>query len=683
MNMLFHKGYFSEMFRQLKVAGIVSTIIMVLVNFGSFVSLLINTSFSILGTGVSIPDATMLAYPMMIYIYIAGLVLTFTAYNWLNHRAYSDFYHGLPIKRSQIYFSSFLAIVLWMFIALTAHVLVLTLIYAVFGAPFNYLLMLCVYINMLIGAIEVVGAVSIACAISGTRFVNLIASVVILFLPRFMLTVLGSFVNSLAPDFFYFGKLSILFDPSYNMIATPYALILGYFIPSLDISFSNVWAMLYSLVYSLLLVFIGGVAFVRRRSETAGMPTTSRLFQILIRTAIALPLLLLLVYLIFIGEFNIVLAVLLILFSFIGYCLYELISTRSGKKALKAMPLYVIPVAIAILYFAIPHAIKKAELSRSVSESNIKGYSEVASKQISLFGMNETTYRDAVMPGIEFTDPESVRIIANAYERSVRELANDESSGVIDLAVRIDRKIGKDIIRKILLTSDEYERLTGLRKENEDYLKASTMFPSGRKFYSVTDLGNKESKELAELYEQEFNSLTPAQQEDLLAMQSYFEYFSDESSAALYVYGCVGTRNYVNSYPLDSSMPNTYRRYLEIVNSRNGEKAMKELDKLISWTENGGSAPSSNVYFNTGEGTYVISSWDFYYGGTGEDTGKPMDNAPNLYDALKIISKAEVSSDPNSVRLIRIGEYKVGLALSDEDLMNLSRLMISYYQSGY
>ena len=306
MNKLFHKGYFREMFRQLKVAGIVSTIIMVLANFVTFVSLLINSSFSLFDSGVSIPDASTLAYPMMIYVYVVGLVLTFTAYNWLNHRAYSDFYHGLPIKRSQIYFSSFAAIIVWMFIALTAFTLVRTLIYAIFGAPFNYLLMLCIYVNMLIGAIEVVGAVSIACAISGTRFVNLIASVVILFLPRFMLTVLGTFVNSLAPDFFYLGRLSIFFDPSYNIIATPYALITSMFMSGYDISFSNVWAMLYSLAYSLLLVFIGGVAFVRRRSETAGMPTTSRLFQLLIRTAIALPLLLLLVYLTVVGRFNLV-----------------------------------------------------------------------------------------------------------------------------------------------------------------------------------------------------------------------------------------------------------------------------------------------------------------------------------------------------------------------------------------
>lgn len=684
MNKLFHHGYFKEMFRQLKVAGIVSAVILMLSNFVTLVTIITQyLSEMYLDSTVSpIPDGMSIAMPMMSYVYIVSFILTFTAYNWLNRRSYSDFYHGLPIKRSQMYFSSFVAIMLWIFIGLTAYAVVQAILHAVFGTPYNYLLLLCVYLNMLIGAIEVVGAVSIACAISGTRFVNLITSVVIIFIPRFMLTVLAVFIHSLTNGFFFIGKLSILFDPSYNIFGTPYAFLTGFFLQGASITFGNVWAMLYSLAYSLLLVILGCIAFVKRRSELAGMPASNKLMQILIRTAIALPLLLLLVFYIVQVNFSLIVTVVLVLFSFIFYCLYELISTRNVKKMLKAIPLYVIPLGIAILYFVLPHAVKAAELSRKAATNNVKGYYVLQEQPISLFGIYNTSksYQDIIGSKIEFTDPESIQIITKAYERNVNQVKKgEESSPIYTMNVRIDRKLGRDIYCELSLLGSEYYKLQSLQKENAEFMNCNTAFPTGRRFYSIKGLNLREKRELVKLFEDEFNSLGIEDKLKIMENDSGYDYLMPEfvSDVNLYISGCKGTENYTTSFKINEKTPRTYKRYMEICNAKYGEKIKENINEMIYWTEHGGDMPDFTIYFETVYSMSNISAWDFV---DGYDEGEklPKDASPNLYEALKILAGAELCDDPEKCKTIKTEEYIAGYTLSEEDLFRLSRLRKGY-----
>ena len=425
MNKVFHKGYFWEMFRQLKIAGIVAAAILMLTNVSSALTV-IPGFLSFDGTTTSIPGGYELALPMMTYVYVAGLVFTFIAFNWLNRRSYSDFYHSLPLTRKQIYGSSVLAILTWMIIGLSAHAFVRAFISFVFGAPFNYLLYLCVYLNMVIGAIEVVGAVSIACAISGTRFVNVFASIVILFVPRFLLYVMGIFIEQSSPIMLNgVSNTSLLLDPSYNIIASPYAPIVasisGY---NVSIDYAKLPAILWSLCYSSVLIVLGGIAFNKRLSETAGLPTKSRLFQAAVRTAIGLPLLLILMFLIVTEDAMLVPAVLLVMFSFIFYCLYELISTKSPKKMAKAMPLWFICLGISLLYLVVPKLVNKAEMSVKVSEDKVKGIYLVSDSNDGFFerlvyGSGDNGYSDILRDEIEITDAESIRIISDAYNRNI------------------------------------------------------------------------------------------------------------------------------------------------------------------------------------------------------------------------------------------------------------------------
>ncbi len=711
MNKLFHKGYFREIFRQLMVPGIVSAAILMLTNVSSALSLL-PSIFLMQSTSImTIPSGITLAYPMMFYVYIAGLALTFTAYNWLNKRSQSDFYHAIPVTRNQIYGSSFAAIMIWMLIGLTAYASVHAFLYVITGMPFNYLLFLCVFINMVIGAVEVVGAVSIACAISGTRFVNFFAAVVILFMPRFMLTVMSEFIREAAPAMLdNIASQGILFDPSYNIFGTPYAAILETLrSTTYSLSFAKLPAMLWSFVYSCLLVFLGGVAFHKRSSETAGMPAKSKLFQGAVRTAFGLPLLLIFMYLLVSGDATLIIGVVLVLFAFIFYCLYELISTKSMKKMAKAMPLFFVCVGISLLYLVIPRLIIRIENSVKADADNIKGYYTVEEGEglmSVLMGMGDSSYSSIKLGSVEITDPESVGIIAKAYERTK---SYSDSNYFADgngnwMLVKIDRKMGRDIVRDLFFTESEIQKLYENADKNEEYAKYESEFPKGKRYFSVSGLTKKEAIKLAEIYEEEYESLSPEIRMQLktnafAGLEGLFDAGTEYTtgwrrvSASLKVSGCVGPRNYSEAYVINDKTPRALGMYLSIINEKNGQEGQEILREIKTWFETGNNG--DDRYFSISSGLGEMHYYNTVY--SNYETAKlPKDTDPEYYEILEILTSAKLadetdvekafmvnvtaawheSNDPRS--MLFGSERTVFLKLSDEDYLRIAELIAGH-----
>ena len=78
MKHFIHRGFFTEVFLQLKTAGIVMACILMLFNVGTFFT---NVTAMISGRLPDIPSDSLNAVYMMLYIYVASLVLTFIAFN--------------------------------------------------------------------------------------------------------------------------------------------------------------------------------------------------------------------------------------------------------------------------------------------------------------------------------------------------------------------------------------------------------------------------------------------------------------------------------------------------------------------------------------------------------------------------------------------------------------------------
>ena len=668
MNKLIHKGFFKEMFRQLRVAGLVSAGILMIGNISKLLSIATNTF--VFNT---IPGALSIAGSMMLYVYVMGFVMTFIAFGWLNKRATSDYYHSIPVTRTQLYFSSVAAVLLWMFIGVTAYALVNVLLYLVTGSPCNYLLYLGVYINMLIGCVEVVGAVSLACSISGTRFVNFVAACVILFMPRFLLTVLSGFIlQTPAGDALYPSRMCWLFDPTYNIFGCPYGIISNSLIKGGSYNFANVGAMIYTLVYSLILVILGWLSFRKRKSEAAGIPTTNKLFQAIIRIAFGLPLILVFALLIISGnpiEEILVPGVLLILFAFVFYCLYELISTKSSKKMVKSMPLFLVCLGIGALYLIIPTLITKSVSSVKLKPENIKSYQFVNENDAfdelfnGIFAYN--SYRDVMEPEIKYTDEQGIKIISDGFNRWK---ASGESG---TCAVKINRKFGSPITIDLYLTAGEEAKLDAIKTSNEEYRKMCLEIPEGQKYFVFNDFPNttiEQAKELGKIFIDEYNSLSEG---DKAAVSS--DYYSNASFTML---GCKGAKNYANVYQLTDKLPKTRQAYFSTLKEVNAKDTMEKLAEIKRIVDTANPETDSNFMLTIGGAVEMeLSSWN-YWDYSDDGTAKIDPEMKSLYsEVLRIITAGKPSSEGDSNNTIMVSGYIMKSYLSEN--MGLTAITVS------
>ena len=638
MKRFLHRGYFIEAFKQLRTPGIVTACVLMLYH---LILLFTNVSMRITNTLPTFPNQSSLAMFMMAYVYIAGLILTFIGFNWLNKRAASDFYHALPIKRSQIYWSTVLAIALWLAIGLTAYALVLVALYLFTGMPFNAFSFLCVYLNMLIGVIQIVGIVSLSCALSGTRFVNLFSAFVILFAPRALLMVLAGFIYMKAP-YIPILKSCFLFNPTYNLFATPYMTLVG--VISTDVlTFSNVGAMVYSLLHACLLAFLGCVAFRRRPSESAGMPMRSRFIQGVVRTAFGLPLLLILAFLLLRNNATVSLTVILIVFAFTVYCLYELISTKSAKRMVKSMPLFSICVGIAALYLFVPSLIAKASSAIVADETNITSF------ELAEYG---TEYDDLLRQSVRIDDPQGIKIVADAYRRTVEPHDSYIGEGT---TVRIHRKGGLDIVRKLVFKTYQSNQLLRMLEENDAYRTGISKFPEGARYFCVPGLTFAESRELAALFAEEYNALSDRDRAitDANANTSVIlEHRFSRTCFVLLVRGSRGVQNYSERYTVTDLTPKTAQRYAELLYAKYDARAKEPIDNAVSWME---TREGEVDYIRIGSNLFIdlhdtVSNWldlDLL----------PVESDPEYYEILQILKGAEPCDNAEEGVIVTFGYY--------------------------
>lgn len=687
MKRFIHKGFFRETVRQLRTKGLVMTFILLLLNLIELTS--ISVGDPIKSAVTHLHQSLMLA-PTYLFLYVAVPVLTFSAYRWMNKRAQSDFYHAIPLTRLQLYGTTTAAILLWIVIPVTAHTLVRTLTYTAFGMPFNYLLQLCVYVFVLLAALTMLGAVSIGCAVSGFGFVGFFTSVVILFYPRCFITLLAMLAEVESHHAVPLSLQPFFINPAFNIAATPVHTL--FYAPDLG----NVFAMLYSLLYGCGLIVLGGLAFIRRKSEAADIPYSSRVLQTITRIAIGtVPLVgyASLLSLFANGE-DVVgttvalypLGVTAVLFSLAFYCLYELISAKKWKKVALSLPFYPICLVLAAIIATVPGAIGRAQYETRVSESAVTGYRFVGKESSILIPnavMYDKSYLDVIVEKQTFTDPEGIHaVVRNAFNGFA-------GRGSVFANVQY---LGANQVR----SQDGFREIADCMR-NEAFRADYYAYPKGMITYHCDGLTLAEAKEIGRLFKADYEALTDAEKDTLMnyrrssSRQAYNYVASSDASLtslSITLYGCVGTKNYTEEFSITELTPNAARRYLEILNARFGEQAKEKLREIVRWMETGGNyRPDGDLI--PGNFNHGIDVWNLY---TDMDKGRyatPMEAHRKEYAILKSLADAPLSADVTkcitlsvpTTRNDRIGSYAfvpVGIELGDEYRADL----IEWMQEG-
>lgn len=479
---------------------------------------------------------------LAVYIYLAPVLLVFTAFSFLFRRNASDLYHALPVTRKGLYLSLSASIVTWLWGTIILTRLLGYLCVLFMGQTFTPVYLALQTLSYCAAAFLITTCALIGVSATGTRFSAFIVSGVILFLPRCVSVLCGIVLSGSAPLLSPVSQ-GILFDFGLNIPVAWFLYgILGVGSYVAGYAMGAGWGLftlqahIYTFVLALIYLALGAVAFGKRASETAEKAASTTRMQHVYRCLISMPLFLLLATLMadrggisFDREF-----VLLLIFAVLVYFLYELITTKRFKNLLPA--LYILPIPV-ILCFGLAfgtRAYGKAQMGI------LPAAEELASIKLSPVSQSNLTYGQLLQAELAFTEPELLKLsaegLAYSYEgfNDVHYYSNQNQRLLI-----LQRKTGGSLARKINFTNLNALRFDELLSKNGAYRAAAMALPKDAEIYQLSysnpyDDGYAQDEQAAlagilSLYRQERSRLS---YEDIAPYVSSYGMFSPQAMPA-------------------------------------------------------------------------------------------------------------------------------------------------------
>lgn len=482
---IFSVKLFWQSFLQLKVIGIVSTVVMVFLSAFPVIMEAINIRQAIEREGaqsassyVTIVNPVGSAGVLMIVFLILTPVLALYAWNFLNKRSTSDFYHSLPYRRENLYLTRLAAVVSWQLIIFAVTFLATAVSYIVFSDYFvvNFGTMFKVYVSEFLSSLLCAAAVSFACSLTGNIFGNICLTGLILFFPRFILLLIQQFLSGMV----YLASSSHLLpflDNNYNLVVGQVFSVFTNSSTS-EILLSNA-GMIYTLVLSLIYIALGCFMFVKRKSEAAGKPALNSKLQFVIRCMIGFTISVFGVveYVVIkrdgrndeTGVFAVFIAFLI---AAVVVVVYELISNKKLHRVIKSIPSIIVSYGLAILFGFIISAAADRMIAYSPSTDDIQ-YIKLSSPYRGYGSSND--YFSGVIENIKIDDKDIIGLVTESLKDNIKiidenerywSVLNSSNYSVYEVYIK-DGVFGR--YRNVYISSDDVLKLAEMLTKYEDF----------------------------------------------------------------------------------------------------------------------------------------------------------------------------------------------------------------------
>lgn len=348
---------YAQALKQLKTVGIVSLIC-------TFIYVVLCPILSRISLSES--DNLQLAYtggyyaPLIAVVYIIVPIMCLVLFNFLTNRKGCDFYHSIPLKRRCIFLTFVSAIITWAFIITCSFTVLLSIMLSLISTNLVISMssVLIYSLNIFISSIFIAAVFSLGCSISGTLFSNFATSVIILVVPRLLITTFCELIDQ-SSYLVNADNMPFIFRECCNMAVYPILPFrwLSYGFPDNVMPFSYLnFATVYTLMAAIIYIVIGCVAFVKRPSETAGKAYPNKIFGFISRMLIGYVISLIAVAVAYIqisddSFYFSTMYIIIFAFAAIAMLIYEVIMTKSVKRGIKTFitaPLIIVFDAVTI-----------------------------------------------------------------------------------------------------------------------------------------------------------------------------------------------------------------------------------------------------------------------------------------------------------------------------------------------
>lgn len=583
-NKFFSPVLMLEGIKQTKVVGICFAIISVLVSCGYPLLRLISYASMDYDTLKAQPyftiDIATFSMPIFLIQYIMPIVMIFLLFNFMNIRKASDFYHSIPLSKTCVYLTYTVTALIWSIVTVVVSTLLSFTIYALsLKTVINIEFIWPTIISSIILAMLIASIALLAKGLSGTIFTNIIITLIIMFLPRVIILLYTTAINtSVKITDVSFMSLTDIYN---NIIFAPFIYNNSFLIEKTApiLNASTQW---YSLILAIIYFVIGFFIHKFRKSESAGKSAAYKGVQPVVRILLgSIPLLLI--------SFNLACGLKVytefwligILVSLLAYFLYELITTKSAKKLLISIPFYLIAI-LANAIFIIACVSERNFILNDIPEP-----SEISSVSISynndylnIVYINDNYYKYKT-ENIKYDDKGLIDHLQSSLVETVEKVKEDDfskfySENYIYYDVIFHCSSGRDIKRRVYvninkLGGSENLSLDSYIHKNKEYENAIYSLPTDKELKSINidtsniDFSKDELNELWKIYKEEFNS---ASNEDK-NMLSYrdndiYNNYNIDNTTSIVTIGYVGMNSFSQHYLIDAKItPKTYNKYLD------------------------------------------------------------------------------------------------------------------------
>jgi len=630
------------------------------------------------------------------YVFIAGIFFTYSAFSFLNKRNESDFYHSLPNTRICTYLSIGAAVMTWIIATVVVTTLLTWGVNLIFGLPFNNFFIPYLFFAFIAMAFLIAGTAMFAVSVTGTRFSNIVLTIVLLCLPRFLIGTFTSMVSTVAPiieseNMGWFANSSI--NLPYSLLSSVFNIFTYDDNPGAALLSSG--SIIYTFILGIIYIGLGCVCFKIRRSETAGMSAQNKILQTIYRCAVALPFLLILADMfirdgltdIFGDHYSLNTIIILVLISLISYFLFEVITTKKLKSMLKAAPFYVIPVVFCALLAGSASIYGNAVLN-TVLEADEINYVTIDSGSSQDYGMEGSSFREIMIRDIKYDDPDLNEIIVSGLAKSVEYIKTDKfyEAEVTGRNFGITLNNGKHFSRVIYLNNKDYKKVRELKMKNPEYRTNSRIFPEDDEItYMDISMNPTQTKNLWQSFKREAADLSDEDFESVLSSsirEAGMDYSSENSfSFGINIYGYIGKYNFTQPYSINEKTPETMKMYFDYINGKNAEKVKNSIDSIIDGSYSGQKEYSVYIDIRNTDGkpVYLFSSMydlddEEYYDTMDDEMIEDIDS-PYQYDEPGKLSTKNLKSvleiiRKSGFREAEVGEITVNISISEYDLDN-------------
>ncbi len=418
---------------------------------------------------------------LLAFMLVGSYVLTYGAFKYLNKRSASDIYDSLPNTRACTFISLACSVMTWIGMVVFANMLLQFLLSFLFsgghmaiGGTIKYL------VFYLLASAVVASSTLLGMSVTGTAFTNFVASGLTLCLPRAIIT-LFEVMAVLAGQIVTLSGMPRILSPANNFaLAMPFSLLFNY---KFDYVLGRWQGYVYTFLLFALIFAIALYSFIKRKSETAGKPSSGKITQVFFRCSLTFPFLAM-----FFGVFvsgiydeyymDMSYCVILMTVAVAVFFLYEILTLKSLRSMLRSIPSFLIIVAISALitYLGV--------LCGNHLRNQVPTVDEVESVQIKSSAGSFSVTRDESLDyysdkaaKIDYNDEGTISCVLeilaqNSDRHSYNNLTYSDSR---DLIIKL--KNGSTMVREVKITEFLNKKLQKCKENNEEYKKIYSTVP--------------------------------------------------------------------------------------------------------------------------------------------------------------------------------------------------------------